>query len=50
MMEKNSILESIETIFEDYEIDKLDIRRIYRYLDKNVKLVNNNYEEDDDEE
>ena len=50
MMEKNSTLESIETIFEDYEIDKLDIRRIYRYLDKNVKLVNNNYEEDDDEE
>jgi hypothetical protein len=24
-------------IFEDYDISKLDIKRIYRYLDKNVK-------------
>jgi len=27
----------IETIFENYNISKLDIKRIYRYLDKNVK-------------
>lgn len=25
------------TMFEDYDISKLDIKRIYRYLDKNVK-------------
>jgi hypothetical protein len=27
----------IETLFENYEINKLDIKRIYRYLDRNVK-------------
>jgi hypothetical protein len=27
----------IENIFENYNINKLDIKRIYRYLDKNVK-------------
>ena len=27
----------LETIFENYNISKLDIKRIYRYLDKNVK-------------
>ena len=27
----------VEKIFENYNIDKLDIKRIYRYLDKNVK-------------
>ena len=26
-----------EKIFENYNINKLDIKRIYRYLDKNVK-------------
>ena len=26
--------------FENYEITKLDIRRIYRYLDKNIKKEN----------
>ena len=26
--------------FENYEITKLDIRRIYRYLDKNIKREN----------
>jgi hypothetical protein len=24
-------------LFENYEINKLDIKRIYRYLDRNVK-------------
>ena len=27
----------VEKIFENHEIDKLDIKRMYRYLDKNVK-------------
>jgi len=27
----------IEKIFENYYINKLDIKRMYRYLDKNVK-------------
>ena len=27
----------VEKLFENYEIDKLDIKRMYRYLDKNVK-------------
>jgi DNA polymerase III delta prime subunit len=30
-------LNEIEKLFEDYNINKLDIRRIYRYLDKNIK-------------
>jgi hypothetical protein len=30
-------LNTVEKIFENYNIDKLDIKRIYRYLDKNVK-------------
>jgi hypothetical protein len=43
-MEKNpdfmndvATMNSIEAIFESYEINKLDIKRIYRYLDRNVK-------------
>jgi hypothetical protein len=27
----------IDKIFEEYEISKLDIKRFYRYLDKNIK-------------
>jgi hypothetical protein len=27
----------IERLFENYNITKLDIRRMYRYLDKNIK-------------
>jgi len=30
-------LNSVEKVFETYDINKLDIKRIYRYLDKNVK-------------
>ena len=33
----NDLLSNIEKIFEDYEICKLDIKRLYRYLDKNSK-------------
>ena len=48
-MDKNDTLEIVENIFEDYEIDKLDIKRIYRYLDKNVKIINNNNIDEDDD-
>jgi len=42
----------IEKIFENYDINKLDIKRIYRYLDKNVKKDSVNEDEnlEDDEE
>jgi predicted nucleic acid-binding protein len=33
----NENITEIEKIFENTNIDKLDIKRIYRYLDKNVK-------------
>ena len=42
----------IEKIFENYDINKLDIKRMYRYLDKNVKKDAVNEDEiieDDDE-
>lgn len=38
----------IEALFENYDINKLDIRRIYRYLDKNVKKDTIIIEEEDD--
>ncbi len=31
------ILNELEAFFENYEVNKLDIKRIYRYLDHNVK-------------
>ena len=31
------ISQKMEEMFENYNINKLDIKRIYRYLDKNVK-------------
>ena len=31
------ILNKLEIFFQDYGINKLDIKRLYRYLDKNVK-------------
>lgn len=31
------ILGQIEFLFENYNINKLDIKRVYRYLDKNIK-------------
>jgi DNA polymerase III delta prime subunit len=37
----------IEKLFENHNIDKLDIKRIYRYLDKNVKKEVATYEDDD---
>jgi DNA polymerase III delta prime subunit len=35
--EDGEILSNIENMFEDYDICKLDIKRFYRYLDKNSK-------------
>lgn len=35
--EKNEILNSVEKMFQDTNITKLDIKRMYRFLDKNVK-------------
>lgn len=32
-----TVLNSLEKVFETYDINKLDIKRMYRYLDKNVK-------------
>jgi len=34
-------IEEIEKYFIDYDINKLDIKRIFRFLDKNVKKDNN---------
>ena len=46
-------LPEIEKIFENTNINKLDIKRIYRYLDKNVKnevsVIYDEIEDDDDE-
>ena len=36
-MNDSATMNSIEVLFENYEINKLDIKRIYRYLDRNVK-------------
>lgn len=44
-------LNEVEKIFEHYSISKLDIKRMYRYLDKNVKkdaLVEEDEDSDDD--
>ena len=42
-------MNAIERLFENYNIDKLDIKRMYRYLDKNVKKEVAVYDEDGDE-
>jgi len=47
-------MNAVEKMFEHTEVDKLDIRRIYRYLDKNVKkdcaLMEDDFEEEMDNE
>jgi hypothetical protein len=48
----NDKLNEIEQIFEYYNITKLDIKRIYRYLDKNIKkdiLISDDILDDDDD-
>ena len=42
-------LNDVENLFEDYNISKLDIKRMYRYLDKNVKKDAIISAEDDDD-
>jgi len=43
-------LNVVEQLFENTEVDKLDIKRMYRYLDKNVKkdcaLIEDDFEDD----
>jgi hypothetical protein len=54
-LNRAELLNDAENIFEDTKIGKLDIKRIYRYLDKNVKKETaaskkqTGGEEDDDE-
>ena len=47
---KTDKLVEIEKMFENYNITKLDIKRIYRYLDKNIKKDIVAGDDDDDEE
>jgi hypothetical protein len=42
-------LADLDLIFQDYNIRKLDIKRIYRYLDKNVKAETEVGGDDDDD-
>lgn len=45
------LLNKVEQLFENYDINKLDIKRIYRYLDKNVKkdaIVQDDDDQEDD--
>lgn len=46
------VLNKVEGLFENYNINKLDIKRMYRYLDKNVKKISGvtDEEEDDDDD
>lgn len=43
------LLLTVEQLFENYNISKLDIKRMYRYLDKNVKKDTGAVEEDEDD-
>lgn len=42
--------EKMEELLDNYNISKLDIRRLYRFLDKNVKKIQTLDEEDDQDE
>jgi hypothetical protein len=42
-------INEVEKIFEDYNISKLDIKRMYRYLDKNVKKEAAIIDDDEDD-
>jgi hypothetical protein len=47
-MNQIEMMNDVEKIFENNDISKLDIKRMYRYLDKNVKkdLVDEGDEDD----
>ena len=47
-LNENDKINEIEKIFETYGINKLDIKRMYRYLDKNVKKEIVQEEDEDD--
>ena len=49
VLNNTELLAQFEQIFENYNIKKLDIRRIYRYLDRNVKKDVVVDEEDDED-
>jgi Lhr-like helicase len=49
-LSQNEKINAVEQMFDNYNIDKLDIKRIYRYLDKNVKKDIVSEEESDIEE
>ena len=43
------LLNKVDQYFENYNISKLDIKRIYRYLDKNVKKETTISDENEEE-
>ena len=48
----SEVFTEVEKVFENYSISKLDIKRIYRYLDKNIKkesVIEADDDYDDDE-
>ena len=45
-----NIMNAFEKLFENYEITKLDIKRIYRYIDRNVKKTDVKEMEDFDDD
>jgi superfamily I DNA and/or RNA helicase len=47
IVESTATLNALDKLFETYEISKLDIKRMYRYLDKNVKKIEVDELEDD---
>jgi len=49
-MNKSDKLAAVDKLFENYEISKLDLKRMYRYLDRNVKRETGDgtIDEDDD--
>jgi replication factor C subunit 1 len=48
-MNQTEKMNDVEKLFEDYNISKLDIKRMYRYLDKNVKKDAAVIDEEDDD-
>jgi hypothetical protein len=47
IIESTPTLNNLDNLFEPYEVTKLDIKRMYRYLDKNVKKIEAEELEDD---
>jgi hypothetical protein len=47
IIESTPTLNNLDNLFEPYEVTKLDIKRMYRYLDKNVKKIEAEDLEDD---